>query len=86
MKTEHDSFTFNLWNKLFLQLTEKLIIITIIIIIITTAKDLGLSNFSPSRSIFGYSHPAPASRPAQIVPAPGLRGSYTTFTVTRYPL
>jgi hypothetical protein len=24
--------------------------------------DIGLSNFSPSRSIFGYWHPAPASR------------------------
>jgi hypothetical protein len=24
--------------------------------------DISLSNFSPSRSIFGYSHPAPASR------------------------
>jgi hypothetical protein len=30
--------------------------------------DIGLSNFSPSRSI--YSHPAPASRPAQIVTPP----------------
>jgi hypothetical protein len=29
--------------------------------------DIGLSNLSPSRSIFGYSHPPPASRPAQIV-------------------
>jgi hypothetical protein len=35
--------------------------------------DKGLSNFSPSRSIFGYSHPAPASRPAQIVIPPSLR-------------
>jgi hypothetical protein len=26
--------------------------------------DISLSNYSPSRSIFGYSHPAPASRPA----------------------
>jgi hypothetical protein len=37
--------------------------------------DIGLSNFLPSRSIFGYSHPAPASRPAQIVTPPGLRAS-----------
>jgi hypothetical protein len=35
--------------------------------------DIGLSNLSPSRSIFGYSHPAPASRPEQIVTPPGLR-------------
>jgi hypothetical protein len=28
---------------------------------------IGLANIPPSRSIFGYSHPAPASRPAQIV-------------------
>jgi hypothetical protein len=36
--------------------------------------DTGLSNFSPSRSIFGYSHPAPAN----IVTPPSLRASYTT--------
>jgi hypothetical protein len=42
--------------------------------------DIGVSNLSPSRSIFGYSHPAPASRTAQIVTPPGLRTSYTTFT------
>jgi hypothetical protein len=42
--------------------------------------DIGLSNLSPSRSIFGYSHPAPASRPAHIVTPLGLRASYTTFT------
>jgi hypothetical protein len=36
--------------------------------------DIGLSNFSPSRSIFGYSQPAPGSRSAQIVTPPGLRG------------
>jgi hypothetical protein len=48
--------------------------------------DIGLSNASPSRSIFGYSHPAPASRPAQTVTPPGLRASYTTFTETRSPL
>jgi hypothetical protein len=42
--------------------------------------EIALSNFSSSRSIFGYSHPAPASRPAQIVTPPGLRASYTTFT------
>jgi hypothetical protein len=35
--------------------------------------DIGLSNFSPSRSIFGYSHLAPARRPAQIVTPPSLR-------------
>jgi hypothetical protein len=39
-----------------------------------------------SRSIFGSSHPAPASRPAQIVTPPGLRESYTSFTETRSPL
>jgi hypothetical protein len=38
--------------------------------------DISLSNFSPSRSILGYSYPAPASRPAQIVTPPGLRASY----------
>jgi hypothetical protein len=29
--------------------------------------DIGLSNFSPFLSIFDYSHPTPASRPAEIV-------------------
>jgi hypothetical protein len=38
--------------------------------------DIGLANVSPSRSIFDYSHPAPASRPAQIVTPPGLIGMY----------
>jgi hypothetical protein len=47
---------------------------------------IGLSNFSPSRLIFGYSHPAPASCLAQIVTPPGLKASYTTFTETRSPL
>jgi hypothetical protein len=47
---------------------------------------IGLSKFSPSRSIFGHSHPAPASRPAQVVTPSGLRASYTTFTKTRSPL
>jgi hypothetical protein len=42
--------------------------------------------FSPSRSIFDYSHSAPVSRPAQIVTPPGLRESYTTFTETRSPI
>jgi hypothetical protein len=46
--------------------------------------DIGLSNFSPFCSIFGYSHPAPASRPAQIVTPPSLRASYTTYTKTRF--
>jgi hypothetical protein len=41
--------------------------------------DMGLSNLSPSRSICGYSHPTPTTRPAQIVTPPGLRASYTTF-------
>jgi hypothetical protein len=45
--------------------------------------DKGLFNCSPSRSIFNYSHPAPASPSAQIVTLPGLRASYTTFTETR---
>jgi hypothetical protein len=48
--------------------------------------DIGLSNLSPSRSILGYSHPAPASRPAQIVIPSGLRTSYTTFTETQSSL
>jgi hypothetical protein len=48
--------------------------------------DIGLSNLSPSCSILGYSHPIPATRPAQIVTQPGLRASYTTFTETRSPL
>jgi hypothetical protein len=47
--------------------------------------DIGPSYCSPSRSIFGYSHPS-ASRPAQIVTPPGLRASYTTFTETLSPL
>jgi hypothetical protein len=34
--------------------------------------DIGLCNVSPSRSIFGYSHPAPTNRPAQILTPPGL--------------
>jgi hypothetical protein len=42
--------------------------------------DIGLSNFSPSRSILGYSHPAPASRPAQIITPPGLRASHTSYS------
>jgi hypothetical protein len=46
--------------------------------------NIRLSNFSPSRSIFGYSHSAPASRHAQIVTPPALRAS--TFTETRPPL
>jgi hypothetical protein len=45
-----------------------------------------LLDYSPSRSIFGYSHPAPASRPAQIFTPPSLKASYTTFTETRSPL
>jgi hypothetical protein len=47
--------------------------------------DKGLNNFSPSRSIFSYSHPTPASCPAQIVTPLGLRASYTTFTETQSP-
>jgi hypothetical protein len=31
--------------------------------------DIGFSYFLPFRSIFGYSHPAPASRPAQTINA-----------------
>jgi hypothetical protein len=41
-----------------------IVFIIIIIIIITPYSallDIGLSNFSPSRLISGYSHPAPAS-------------------------
>jgi hypothetical protein len=49
----------------------------------STLLDIDLSTCSPSRSIFGYSHPAPVSRPAQIV---HLTMSYTTFTETRSPL
>jgi hypothetical protein len=48
--------------------------------------DIGLSTFSPYRSIFGYSHSSPASCPARIVTPPGLRASCTTFTKTRSPL
>jgi hypothetical protein len=47
--------------------------------------EIGLSNFSPSPSIFGYSL-SPASRSPQIVTPPGLRASYTTFTEMRSPL
>jgi hypothetical protein len=57
-----------------------------IIISINPLQSTSLSKFSLSRSIFGYSHPAPASRPAQIVTPPGQRASYTTFTETRSPL
>jgi hypothetical protein len=42
--------------------------------------NIGLSNFSPFLSIFGYPNLAPARRPVQIVTPPGLRASYTTFT------
>jgi hypothetical protein len=48
--------------------------------------DIGHSNFSPFRSILGYSHPTPASHPAQIVTTPGMRTSYTTFTETQSSL
>jgi hypothetical protein len=41
--------------------------------------DIGLSKFLPSRSIFGYSDPAPASSASQIYSPSGLRASYTTF-------
>jgi hypothetical protein len=37
---------------------------------------LDLSNCSPSRSTFGYSHSAPASHPSLVVTPPGLRASY----------
>jgi hypothetical protein len=56
------------------------------VIIISPLQDISLSNFSASRSIFGYSYPAPASRPVQIGTPPGLRATYTTFTETRSPL
>jgi hypothetical protein len=46
--------------------------------------DIGLYNFSPSRSIFGYSHPAPASCANRH--STRLRPSYTTFTKTRFPI
>jgi hypothetical protein len=48
--------------------------------------NIGLSNFQPICSIFGYSHPAPASHPAPIVIPPDLRTSYTTFIETRSSL
>jgi hypothetical protein len=48
--------------------------------------NIGLSNLSPSRSILGYSHPAPVSRPAPIVTPPGLMASCTMFTEMRSPL
>jgi hypothetical protein len=58
----------------------------LLIIIFSPLQDIGLSNFSPSRSIFGYSYPVPASYPAQTVTPPGLKASYTTFTETRFAL
>jgi hypothetical protein len=66
----------------------KITVVNFIIIIISPLDpllDKGFS-FSPPCSIFGYSHPAPASRPSQIVTPPGLRASYTTFMETRSPL
>nr|XP_032516719.1 uncharacterized protein LOC116769667 [Danaus plexippus plexippus] len=48
--------------------------------------NIGLSNCTPLRSIFGYSHPAPASHPAQIVTPPCLRTSYTPVAKKRSPL
>jgi hypothetical protein len=48
--------------------------------------EMVLSNASPSRSIFGYSHPAPVSRSAQIVTQLRLKASYITFTDMRSPL
>jgi hypothetical protein len=48
--------------------------------------DIGLSNFSPSHSIFGYLYPAPASRSSHNVIPPGPKASNTTFTETRSPL
>jgi hypothetical protein len=47
---------------------------------------IGLSNFLPFCSIFGYSLPAPSSRPEQIVTPTSPRASYITFTETRSPL
>jgi hypothetical protein len=44
--------------------------------------DIGLSNVSPSRLILGYSHPAPASRRAQIVTPPGLSIFYTSTQIS----
>jgi hypothetical protein len=46
---------------------------------------IGLSNITPSHSIFGNTHPAPVNRLAQIVTPPGLRASNTMFTKTRSP-
>jgi hypothetical protein len=56
-----------------------LIIIIIIIIspLHSTAGQRPLQ-FLAISLIFGYSHPAPASHPAQIVTTPGLWASYTT--------
>jgi hypothetical protein len=48
--------------------------------------DIDLSYFSPFHSIFGYLHPALASRRAQIVTPPGPRASYTTLTESQSPL
>jgi hypothetical protein len=52
----------------------------------TAVLDVVLSNPSPSRSFFGYSHPALANCPAQIVTLPGLWAFHTTFTETWFPL
>jgi hypothetical protein len=52
----------------------------------STLPDIDLSNSLPSRTIFGYSHPAPASHSAQNVTPPDLRASYTTCFETRSPL
>ncbi|PZC81774.1 hypothetical protein B5X24_HaOG212218 [Helicoverpa armigera] len=48
--------------------------------------DIGLSKCTPLRSIFGFSHPAPASRLAQVIAPPCLRTSYTTFAEAWSPL
>jgi hypothetical protein len=52
----------------------------------STAGHRPLQCLAQCRSIFGYSHPAPDSRPVQIVTPPGLRASYTKFTETRSPI
>jgi hypothetical protein len=60
-----------------------IIFTNILFIIIITSLLQSSAGHRPM--IFGYSHSAPASCPAQIVSPLDLRESYTTFTETRSP-
>jgi hypothetical protein len=70
--------TWSCWSRLHLQ--------SFIIISLQSTAGHNLSNFSPSRPIFGCSHPAPTSRPAQFITPPGPRATKTTLTETKSPL